>query len=76
MAHAINVPVVGVGVERNEQLEFLSRSGCDYAQGFLFSKPLPQNDFEALLKQNCQTMLSSRQSAKGVFTEGLHQQGS
>lgn len=51
MAHAINVRVVGVGVENDEQLQFLSRVGCDYAQGFLFSRPLPQDDFEALLRR-------------------------
>ncbi len=54
MAHAIDVQVVGVGVETDEQLQFLAHAGCDYAQGFLFSKPLRQRDFEALLKRNCQ----------------------
>lgn len=52
MAHAINVRVVGVGVEKDEQLQFLSRAGCDYAQGFMFSRPLRQDDFEALLRQD------------------------
>lgn len=50
LAHAIDVQVVAVGVEKDEQLQFLSRAGCDYAQGFLFSKPLRQHDFEALLR--------------------------
>ncbi|MEP1213977.1 MAG: EAL domain-containing protein [Marinobacter sp.] len=54
MAHAIDIRVVGVGVEKDEQLEFLSRAGCDYAQGFLFSRPLCQEDFEALLSQERQ----------------------
>ncbi len=54
MAHAINVQVVGVGVERDEQLQFLSRAGCDYAQGFLFSKALRQDEFETLLKKDRQ----------------------
>lgn len=51
MAHAIGVQVVGVGVETEEQLQFLTRAGCDYAQGFLFSPPLRQNDFEVLLRR-------------------------
>ncbi|MBL3558211.1 MULTISPECIES: putative bifunctional diguanylate cyclase/phosphodiesterase [Marinobacter] len=51
MAHAIDIRVVGVGVEKDEQLQFLTRAGCDYAQGFLFSRPLRQDDFEALLNQ-------------------------
>ncbi|TDT41782.1 PAS domain S-box-containing protein/diguanylate cyclase (GGDEF)-like protein [Halospina denitrificans] len=58
MAHALNVRVVGVGVETHEQLQFLSRAGCDYAQGYLFSRPLRQDDFEALLKRDSQAMLS------------------
>ncbi len=58
MAHAINVQVVGVGVKTDEQLRFLSRVGCDYAQGYLFSEPLSQEDFEALLSQGRQEKLS------------------
>ncbi|MFO7787895.1 MAG: EAL domain-containing protein [Halospina sp.] len=58
MAHAINVNVVGVGIETQEQLEFLSQAGCDYGQGFLFSKPLCQDDFETLLRQDRQLMPS------------------
>ncbi len=52
MAHAIGVQVVGVGVETDEQLQCLTRVGCDYAQGFLFSPPLSQKGFEALLAQD------------------------
>jgi diguanylate cyclase (GGDEF)-like protein len=54
MTHAINVEVVGVGVEKIEQLQFLTRVGCDYAQGFLFSHPLNHDDFEALLTKDRQ----------------------
>lgn len=54
MAHAINIRVVAVGVESDEQLQFLFQAGCDYAQGFLFSRPLRQDDFEALLKRDRQ----------------------
>lgn len=54
MAHAINIRVVGVGVETDEQLQFLSSAGCDYAQGFLFSRPLRQDEFEALLRRDRQ----------------------
>ncbi len=69
MAHAINVQVVGVGVERDEQLQFLSRAGCDYSQGFLFSRPLRQDDFETLLKQGPQKMFSSTRSDQALFTK-------
>ncbi|MGX5914160.1 putative bifunctional diguanylate cyclase/phosphodiesterase [Aliidiomarina sp. Khilg15.8] len=60
MAHAINVEVVGVGVETDEQLQFLSHAGCDYAQGFLISRPLNQDNFEALLKREPSRKLSLR----------------
>ncbi|MDO8863555.1 diguanylate cyclase [Haliea sp. E1-2-M8] len=52
MAHAINIEVVGVGVEKEDQLQFLSCTDCDYAQGYLFSRPLRQGDFEAMLQRD------------------------
>ncbi|NMT63644.1 putative bifunctional diguanylate cyclase/phosphodiesterase [Marinobacter orientalis] len=58
MAHAIDVQVVAVGVENDEQLQFLTRAGCDYAQGFLFSRPLHPDDFGALLTRDRQKAAS------------------
>jgi diguanylate cyclase (GGDEF)-like protein/PAS domain S-box-containing protein len=49
MAHKLNLKVIGEGVETERQRQFLVAAGCDYAQGFLFAKPLPQADFETLL---------------------------
>lgn len=37
-------------VEREEQLAFLHEEGCSEGQGYLFSKPIPRQDIEALLK--------------------------
>ena len=39
------------GVEKLEQHLFLRRHGCDMLQGFLFSKPLPEEEFADLLDQ-------------------------
>lgn len=52
MAHRLNMEVVAEGVETAEQLEFLQREGCDYAQGFLFSKALPLDSMKQLFAPN------------------------
>jgi diguanylate cyclase (GGDEF)-like protein len=43
LGHALGMGVVGEGVETIEQAETLARLGCDQAQGFYFSKPLPED---------------------------------
>lgn len=50
MAHKLDLKVVAEGVENEEQKDLLIAAGCDYAQGYLFSKPLPASKFETLLK--------------------------
>ena len=37
------------GIETNEEFEWLRAQGCDQAQGFLFSRPLPANAYRDLL---------------------------
>jgi EAL domain-containing protein (putative c-di-GMP-specific phosphodiesterase class I) len=49
MAHRLELRVIAEGVERREQLEALRGRGCDIAQGFYFSPPLPPDEFLALL---------------------------
>ena len=41
LAHALGLEVVAEGVETEQQLEVLRSLECDYAQGFLFSRPVP-----------------------------------
>jgi EAL domain-containing protein (putative c-di-GMP-specific phosphodiesterase class I) len=41
MAHAVGLTVVAEGVETHEQENYLRAFGCDRAQGFLYSRPLP-----------------------------------
>lgn len=51
LAHSMNLEVVAEGVEMQEQLDFLVKNGCDKIQGYLFSKPLPENEFIAILNK-------------------------
>ncbi|WP_076412691.1 EAL domain-containing protein [Shewanella sp. UCD-KL12] len=46
MAHKLGMKVIAEGVETEYQKLVLSECGCDYGQGYLFSKPLPVTDFE------------------------------
>ncbi len=50
LAHNLHLNIVAEGVETPQELAFLSESGCDEMQGFLFSPALPSADFEKLLK--------------------------
>lgn len=50
IARSMELDTVAEGVETPEQLERLKEIGCNYAQGYYFSKPIPHRDFEALLK--------------------------
>jgi len=43
ISHSLGLKVLGEGIETLKQLEFLKLIGCDYAQGFLFAKPMPLN---------------------------------
>lgn len=49
MAHKLDMKVIAEGVETAEQRDLLLSVGCDYAQGYLFSKPVPADEFEKML---------------------------
>jgi EAL domain-containing protein (putative c-di-GMP-specific phosphodiesterase class I) len=53
MARSLDLDVIAEGVETEDQLKQLLGKGCMNFQGYLFSKPVPIEQFEALLKQEC-----------------------
>lgn len=51
MAHEIGIKTVAEEVETEEQVSFLRQSGCDYIQGYYYSKPLPEEEFVEFLEK-------------------------
>ena len=49
MAHTLRLRVVAEGIISDEQLDFLKKQGCDEGQGYLFGRPLPADEFTAIL---------------------------
>ncbi len=54
MGHSLGLEVVAEGVETKEQLRYLQQLGCDYFQGYLFSKPLAEGDFITYIQRQRQ----------------------
>lgn len=52
MAHKLGLKVVAEGVEHPHEQAFLESIGCDYAQGYLFARPVPAADLEVMLADN------------------------
>lgn len=52
MAQALGMVTVAEGVERPEQLQWLRRLGCRLAQGYVMSRPIPGDEFEAILRRH------------------------
>ncbi len=50
MANRLHLDIITEGVENKNQVEFLKKLDCYYVQGFLFDKPLPQDEFEERLR--------------------------
>jgi diguanylate cyclase (GGDEF)-like protein/PAS domain S-box-containing protein len=55
LAHSLRLKVIAEGVESEEQLCRLDQLGCDYIQGFLFSKPVEADAAERLYRESCES---------------------
>ncbi|WP_437420914.1 putative bifunctional diguanylate cyclase/phosphodiesterase [Stutzerimonas chloritidismutans] len=60
MSHALGLKVVAEGVEHDETRDLLQAWGCDTLQGYLYSRPLPAEAFEAWVAQQPSHMASAR----------------
>jgi diguanylate cyclase (GGDEF)-like protein/PAS domain S-box-containing protein len=52
LAHSLGLRVIAEGIEHPNQLRALAELGCEYAQGYLFSRPLPSEEIEAFLTRD------------------------
>jgi EAL domain-containing protein (putative c-di-GMP-specific phosphodiesterase class I) len=52
MAHKLGLKVIAEGIEMPQQHELLHSAGCDFDQGYLFAKALPEEEFDALLMRS------------------------
>ena len=64
MAHSLGLHVIAEGVETEAQLELLRSYQCDYFQGYLFSRPIPAEEFTLILKNGKQLTKPSSPSCE------------
>lgn len=51
MGHSLGLKVCAEGVEQEQQLALLASMGCDFAQGYLLTKPLPPQDLAQWMQE-------------------------
>lgn len=56
MAHSLRLKVIAEGVESERHATFLREQGCDEAQGYLFGKPMPADEFTQMMLQSMATV--------------------
>ena len=71
MANGLGMATTAEGVETKEQLDTVRAEGCTEMQGFLFSRPLPAEEIEALLLDKLQGARRRRQVAPAARPDAL-----
>ncbi len=67
MAHKLGLLTVAEGAESSEQFRMLKSLGCDFIQGFYFSKPLPVYKFEDYLKKTTVMTMTNNNDERSLF---------
>ncbi len=65
MSQSLKLKVVAEGVETEEQYSELKAIGCDFAQGYLFSKPVTLQDLEQMLERGQKFLIKPQRKAVG-----------
>ena len=68
LAHRLQLNSIAEGVETPEQLGFLKTIGCKQIQGFIFSKPLPEEDYLKLYKKEASSHKTFKTQVKDITT--------
>lgn len=67
MTKWLNTPVVAEGVETNEQADYMKSIGCNYIQGYLYSKPLEEDEFrEKLMKLDHEPVVATNEMMHSI----------
>ena len=73
LGQSLNLKVIAEGVETAEQLSLLKQLGCDEVQGYLFSRPIPGEELEQLLRARLPGVgkfINSRDEFAGILSDG------
>lgn len=52
MAKWLKMPLITEGIETKEQADYMCSLGCEYIQGYYYAKPMPEEDFEQMLRES------------------------
>ena len=63
LAHGLRLKVVAEGVETQAQADLLRDIGCELAQGYLYSKPVPAETIEQMLSNAANASANTRSKA-------------